>query len=1778
VTHKGNLDALPDGALLELFAGHADGAAFEVLVVRHSAMVLSACRRVLGNDPAADDAAQATFIVLARKARRLEARESVAGWLYHVAVCTARNEWKAAQRRLIREQEGAAAMQMLRENQIGIEATPEALRTLTEELHSIPDKYREPVVLHHLEGLGYTEAADRMGLGEKAFSMRLVRGREMLRQRMKRRGIHMAMAGLLALLAVPANAVPHTTFAAATAKTALAAVSGGVAAAGIPPGIAAMVQGTMTSLSIAQARVCTLACATALGVSAVSGLTGYAIVRHVGPVSQPAQASTLARFRPISQDRLPTLEISFNSVPDDSMPPLVAMAAPGEGAGGGDPAGSPPSAANVPVPPPVPPPAAPPAGPAPDKAEQPPAAATAELMAWTVRRNQDLEQTFDSAKALLNDDRFEEAVPLIQKLIDSTGESVVRVDPSVFLSPRAAAETLLAKHSPAVLKAYRTLADASARSLLPQGRNSDEQALRAVATRFFYSSLGDDAAFGYATRAMAHGRSAVAREWLEKILDRHPDPDVPRWEILSRLFVAAAAAGDHEAAVRYGTACLASDVGLPDTVRQGIETEFSAIRTNIVARRLEQNPHTETVPTVPPGVAAAAQPPRTVWGRQWVSATDGPQGTPTNAPGNTVKTRRQRFGPAGFTAYANRYGVIGSRVLAAGSNVFVRAFGNLIAFEAQSGRELWRVQDPWPRVSAPSWMFEEPGEPMMIHFARTVDYTISAAGSRVYALERAAQAFADAAQGVVGTGKNAKVVPMTPGSSVVARDAASGALAWRVGLTEDLQNPFYGVRFLCAPVAAGGDRLFTVGLREATMELIELSPRDGSLVARTPFTAPSGAEQWSGTMPDRQAAICVDGARIVALAPNVGAISAIAADGGELLWSVRYRTRWDRLADRTSGESPRSKWAEGRLWAGGGIVLACPPDTSTLLAINPANGSIRYELDMGDPVSLIGVADGRAYVAKRSGVAAVDIASGTVRWTLPLPSTPARGVIADGRLYVPCVDRIVEVNLRTGSPARTLLVGEEQDPVFGNLAFAGGRIYSAAVLDVSAFEPLAVAPPPEPSRDDPAEWRAAVTALDAALARADLGDERRAQVRSMLFDTLCDAVASSVDDPSWQARIAQMTATPEEKARAAVSSMSRTARNAKAPDAVSRLVEESLEAGDAPITLENGQRRVQARRISNRLLCDALAGTGPDGLSAAEAVASKALDSLAARKVSPEAFRSLAEAAPGTATAIAAAARAARLHRENGEFAIGEAVLLDALDATTPGLIPRATAELSSHYAAAGWVEAASNAVAAGAELSAAARETPGASVPLLLALRRQRLAASYPVPDFRWREKGALIEGANTVLLDFENPWESPFFKTNALYLTERGSNLVCVSLDSMRPVWSVPAEAGPFYCARSGVRSRVFSEVAVPARGHIAILCEGANIVAVDLLRGRRIWTQVINKDDTQFTAGMAPSVWFACGNVIVRTDEYKDTALTALGAMDGTVRWARSCKRSLMVFVCGAGHELLWIRNGPPCRTRFVDAWNGASREGPVTGIEQVSLHDEQPFLTPDGIVLDYPVRTDSVNEQRIEFLPRDPAKAQGWTGVSGRAGTGNLFLPLNRDSLLIANPASVAARRLSDGKVLWEWTRPRQRIFKTVPADDSPQHMIVLAHASGSSLGSTDVMRLDTATGAAGAVAVVPAGDPRLWKVPMMVSTRHGFLLREENLPESNRQPQDAVWMIKGYSLTDGAALTNRITGANGATYSTLSIKGLPNLVVRGRHVLLVTSKGIRLFEAEDKDRR
>jgi RNA polymerase sigma factor (sigma-70 family) len=260
---------LSDGQLVQRFLNARDGAdqaAFTALVERHGPMVFGVCREVLGNTHDAQDAFQATFLVLARKAGSVRNTESLASWLHGVALRVARRARTMAARRRLYERRGAAMRAAERDRPGG---SPECWPELHEEIARLPERYQEPVVLYYLEGLSTEDAASRIGCPHGTVLSRLSRARERLRRRLDRRGLSFSAALLTKAVTPRAIEVLPATWRDTTVRAAFGFARGhATEAASATATATTLAKGVLYAMTISKLKIMgamVLACGFACG-------------------------------------------------------------------------------------------------------------------------------------------------------------------------------------------------------------------------------------------------------------------------------------------------------------------------------------------------------------------------------------------------------------------------------------------------------------------------------------------------------------------------------------------------------------------------------------------------------------------------------------------------------------------------------------------------------------------------------------------------------------------------------------------------------------------------------------------------------------------------------------------------------------------------------------------------------------------------------------------------------------------------------------------------------------------------------------------------------------------------------------------------------------------------------------------------------------------------------------------------------------------------------------------------------------------------------------------------------------------------------------------------------------------------------------------------------------------------------------------------------------------------------------------------------------------------
>jgi RNA polymerase sigma factor (sigma-70 family) len=312
---NGTLSGLGDDELLQRFLGRRDGSAFEALVTVHGPMVLGICRRMLHDPRDVEDAFQATFLVLVRKAPVIRDRNLLSSWLYGVAYRVANR----ARLQTIQRRSREIGVDRLDAFAGGLPADfADIGSVLDQELNRLPRKYRDPLVLCYLEGCTHDQAAEQLRCPVGTVRSRMARGRDLLKRRLTRRGC-MPVGGMLCggaslPFGLGIESVPSALLS-STVRSALQTASfraAGAATASAP--ILTLTQGVLTTMKLSQMTwiaVAMLATSvSATGVIAVALARAQSADRVTG--QQPSSVT--------SSDSIGTTTAQISGAPSQSAP------------------------------------------------------------------------------------------------------------------------------------------------------------------------------------------------------------------------------------------------------------------------------------------------------------------------------------------------------------------------------------------------------------------------------------------------------------------------------------------------------------------------------------------------------------------------------------------------------------------------------------------------------------------------------------------------------------------------------------------------------------------------------------------------------------------------------------------------------------------------------------------------------------------------------------------------------------------------------------------------------------------------------------------------------------------------------------------------------------------------------------------------------------------------------------------------------------------------------------------------------------------------------------------------------------------------------------------------------------------------------------------------------------------------------------------------------------------------------------------------------------------
>jgi RNA polymerase sigma factor (sigma-70 family) len=286
---------LTDGQLLKDYLNRREEAALAALVRRHGPMVWGVCRRALRNDHDAEDAFQATFLVLVRKAASIASPELLANWLYGVAHQTALKARATTAKRKVRERQVTEMPEpAATERDLWNDLQP----LLDQELSRLPDKYRVAIVLCELEGKTRKEAARQLGVPEGTLAARVARGRVMLAKRLARHGPAVSAGALAVVLSqnVASAGVPNSVVSSTIQAASLFGAGQATATGAISVKVAALTERVLKTMFLTKLKI-----TTAVLLAVVVAAVGVAVATFQAQAEGRAQTPRRPGRRPNPQ-------------------------------------------------------------------------------------------------------------------------------------------------------------------------------------------------------------------------------------------------------------------------------------------------------------------------------------------------------------------------------------------------------------------------------------------------------------------------------------------------------------------------------------------------------------------------------------------------------------------------------------------------------------------------------------------------------------------------------------------------------------------------------------------------------------------------------------------------------------------------------------------------------------------------------------------------------------------------------------------------------------------------------------------------------------------------------------------------------------------------------------------------------------------------------------------------------------------------------------------------------------------------------------------------------------------------------------------------------------------------------------------------------------------------------------------------------------------------------------------------------------------------------------
>lgn len=703
------------------------------------------------------------------------------------------------------------------------------------------------------------------------------------------------------------------------------------------------------------------------------------------------------------------------------------------------------------------------------------------------------------AEQCVVDGRLDLAAVLWQKVLDEAGDTLMTRDGRTYTSLAEEVERMLSSADPLALKTYRIAADGEAQAALAKAApDKEEEALSIVVRRYFLSSSGDEAAYKLGCYALDRHDFVGASRLFAKILERHPDPTVPRSEILLRLAVAAAHVGDASTA----KAALEAIPQMPgpkptaDVIDLVDQDAGEAAKTAALVSAASQNWH-----------MAMGNPSRS--GRM--------KGLPVDATSKTLtELWTQEFPLQLETTAANQYGMVGPAVfvrsgrvrqnqpqpvsreqlitqwkqnkwsptpqlLFDNGKVYIKSNDDIACFSTNANsdkphwRSVWLNQFEMDSMSnhlammAMNYGGQMPATsrpktlPEIMLFGDRVHQAMSISNGTIYSIEGKRVSKESGPAPIVGQPRGFQygVQPRRARSNFLAAyEASSGKAKWHRSASDEDKEGSQDVGFLAAPVPYG-NLLLAPMTDGGTIWLYGLDSKDGSTI----WKAYLCDEPAGGCNPWSTVGVSVDGRDAYVLC-GTGVVFAVDAVSGGVRWAVRYqRDGKPNQMMRNYGYGNVATldlegWDDDVVIPYGKRLVVLPSDSNEMIWLDRRTGArdengARRISPFGQAANyVLGTKGSGLFVAGRNVVRRFDIPSSRLIWEVVIDDSLGRGVLTEDAIYVPVMNSVLKLDLEKGRELSQVGVQLTTDDPVGNLFSDGEKLWVAGAGRVYAMTNL----------------------------------------------------------------------------------------------------------------------------------------------------------------------------------------------------------------------------------------------------------------------------------------------------------------------------------------------------------------------------------------------------------------------------------------------------------------------------------------------------------------------------------------------------------------------------------------------------------------------------------------------------------------------------------------------------------------------------------------------------